>query len=286
MDPLPYDAGEVQTWLWLAGVVTLLATTGLLLALVLVGRYRSWILDQLEAFGAWLETVWPEGGRAVRRSLGWASWQKGLLSIAGLVMVGMLVLFVAVTQGWVDRSELYEIDRGVHRVLDGSFGVGLIEAMRVVTRLGDLLTAGIIGGVLAVVFVVRRSWEQLTAAVLTFVVGEGLLWTMKAIFSRDRPGSDLIDTAGASFPSGHAFTGVIVYGFLLVVVWRWNVPAAVRWGATFVLLAVAITIALSRIVLGVHWVTDVLGGFSFGVAWLMTSLLLARVAGGRFGWQR
>jgi len=92
---------------------------------------------------------------------------------------------------------------------------------------------------------------------------------VKAAVGRDRPALDdpVATASGNSFPSGHAMLSTIVYGAVVVAVWphlpaRWRTPVAVV-AATWVAL-----IGFTRLALGVHWFTDVLGGFAMGGAWL------------------
>jgi undecaprenyl-diphosphatase len=61
---------------------------------------------------------------------------------------------------------------------------------------------------------------------------------------------------------------------LLYILWQQRVPAAVKWLATFVVVVLIVCIGLSRIYLRVHYVSDVLAGFSMGLAWLVFSLWL------------
>lgn len=103
---------------------------------------------------------------------------------------------------------------------------------------------------------------------------------VKAAVGRDRPDlpEPVSHAPGFAFPSGHAMGSAIGVSVLLFVLLpllapRWRRPA-VAMGTLF-----AVTVGLSRIVLGVHWVSDVLGGWLLSVAWV-----LAMVAGFR-AWQ-
>ena len=108
--------------------------------------------------------------------------------------------------------------------------------------------------------------------VLTGVLGGVISSTVKVLVSRDRPSLvEPIATAhGQSFPSGHAMLSVYGYGALLLaflpLVPRRRRPALI---AGWVVLAVLI--GFSRLGLGVHYITDVLGGFVLGLAWLIAS---------------
>jgi membrane-associated phospholipid phosphatase len=96
----------------------------------------------------------------------------------------------------------------------------------------------------------------------------------KALLDRPRPEAGLVGATGTAFPSGHATQGAAFFLMLAIVLATalprpWRLPAA---GAA---ITVGVLSGLSRIYLGVHWLTDVLGGFALGAAWLAV-LLIAR----------
>ena len=101
---------------------------------------------------------------------------------------------------------------------------------------------------------------------------------LKAGFGRVRPDVDFADlvATGLSFPSGHTSMSAIVFLTLgaLIASTRSRVPERLYILAAAALLA--FLVGISRVMLGVHWATDVLGGWAFGTAWAVTWLLLAR----------
>lgn len=107
----------------------------------------------------------------------------------------------------------------------------------------------------------RRRWLQLSAFVAVVVTSELCIGPLKALIDRPRPPDALIETSGASLPSGHAIAGA-VSAFGLVVVLIPSSPR--RWWWIGCAAAVAGLIALSRTVLGAHWLTDVVAGVCLG----------------------
>ena len=115
------------------------------------------------------------------------------------------------------------------------------------------------------------------AAIATFVViavGRMLVEAQKYSIARLRPDDQvhLVPISTPSFPSGHSANSMIVCLTLAIVFFgrtRWRYPAA----AFAVLLSLCI--GVSRVMLGVHWPTDVLGGWAFGLLWVMLALPLA-----------
>jgi undecaprenyl-diphosphatase len=101
-----------------------------------------------------------------------------------------------------------------------------------------------------------------------------LLFTMKHFFHRTRPDLPLFKAvAGYSFPSGHALSSFIFCAVLIHLI-RWSGwPLWVRWAVCIFLLLFSLAIGISRIVLRVHYPSDVLAGFCLGFAWV--TLLLS-----------
>ena len=121
---------------------------------------------------------------------------------------------------------------------------------------------------------------RVTALLVATSVSTGAVFVqlLKAAFGRLRPDAGFADlvATGLSFPSGHTSMSAIVFLTLgaLIASTRSRVPERLYVLAAAALLA--LLVGVSRVLLGVHWATDVLGGWAFGAAWAMAWLLLAR----------
>src|SRR5262249_19621450 len=80
-----------------------------------------------------------------------------------------------------------------------------------------------------------------------------------------------------SFPSGHAAIAIALYGFLSYVLTRNVISWKLRTNVVFAALIVAFTVGLSRMYLGLHFLSDVLGGYVIGLLWLMVGATLAEI---------
>lgn len=195
-----------------------------------------------------------------------------LLGIA-LVLVGIpfgLLLHQVTTDG-----PLTALDDSAARELNEEFhdADGAITALEAVSFLGKpiflLFAIGLPG-----LWVLRHGGRKLAVFLAVTCIGGGIVDTIvKVAVGRPRPDVDepLIEAFGKSFPSGHSMQAVVCYGALLLVLLplvdrRWR-PAAI---AGTVLLALAI--GFSRLALGVHFISDVLGGYVLGAAWLAASV--------------
>ncbi len=102
--------------------------------------------------------------------------------------------------------------------------------------------------------------------------------SLKWLFERPRPavGSDLAEVFTSSFPSGHSMLSAVVYLVLGTMLARMEARRPIK--AYFITVAVLLTtmVGLSRIYLGVHYPTDVLGGWAAGLAWAIVWWFIAR----------
>lgn len=154
----------------------------------------------------------------------------------------------------------------------------LLEVMRDLSGLGStavltLLTA------LSVGYLALTSARHLALLVAISVAsGTFAVTLLKMGFARARPLAGLGDLVapGLSFPSGHAGLSAIVYLTLGVMLAATRSHARERLYILAAATLMTVLVGLSRIVLGVHWATDVLAGWAFGAAWALLGLLMAR----------
>jgi undecaprenyl-diphosphatase len=144
-----------------------------------------------------------------------------------------------------------------------------VSIVKAVTWLGSGGVLWTLTGAAAVVLAVRRQW-RLTAYLLVVGVGELVLDpVLKVLVGRLRPvvAHPIAYGNGDSFPSGHALGSIVCYGALFLVF----LPA-VRgtWRRVFtaVIVTLIAAIGISRLLLGVHYISDVLGGWTLGITWL------------------
>ncbi len=189
-----------------------------------------------------------------------------------ILSTAAFALFAAAALAWEEGAELdVRFVRWVHRDAPAA----LVDVMRVLTYLGSAAVLGALTVGVALVLM-RRGLPRAAAFVLTaFAASEALDQLLKELFRRARPSLDdpFLRLATYSFPSGHAFASTATYGALALVVAS-AVPrarVALVAAATAVLLAI---VAASRVVLGVHYLLDVLAGIAAGIA-LLSALLLA-----------
>lgn len=137
---------------------------------------------------------------------------------------------------------------------------------------------------IAAAYVLKRTGRPRAALFsLLTLLGLPLNMLLKLIVHRPRPTANLVrilfPEPGDSFPSGHAMGSVIVYGFLAYLAWTYIIDPARRRFWTAVLALTPIAISFTRIYLGVHWFSDIIGAWIFGLIVLLIFADLYHIAG-------
>ncbi|MDQ3940253.1 MAG: phosphatase PAP2 family protein [Actinomycetota bacterium] len=184
-----------------------------------------------------------------------------------LVMVPFSFLLVQVTS----RGPLTETDASVADALNEVVhdSDALVFAAKFVSFLGMPAWFYVIIGA-AILFFLRHQDRRLAIFLaVTNLLGGAIDTVVKIAVNRPRPEVEhpIAHALGKSFPSGHVMATTVGYGSLLLAFMpliprRWRIPAVAAYFVMIVLMA------LSRLGLGVHFVSDVIGGFVLGLAWL------------------
>lgn len=185
------------------------------------------------------------------------------LAISLLALIGAAALLIGGPQTRVDPAVL------------AAFAIpGLVPAARFLTHLGDGITV-LVAAVASAVLLLAQGHRRRAILVLVILASQRLMVeAMKAGFDRARPDVEGHQVAvhSMAFPSGHSANAMAVWLAIALLASgpQWRRPAVA------LALAVAFVVGICRMVLQVHWPSDVAGGWAFGAAW---TLLLVRLFG-------
>ena len=194
---------------------------------------------------------------------------------ATLLLVAMALLFAAIALALNEEATrwLPSFDEALAEDLRARMQPGVLRVVAALSHLGDLGTVAAATVVILAVLLLRRHlrlaacWTIAMAGIVPLNSG------LKALFQRPRPlhNHGFIVEHGWSFPSGHAFGAIVFYGMLAYVLlrllpWRWH-----RW-VIAAAVAMVTVIGLSRIVLQVHYFSDVVAGYVSGSVWLVACI--------------
>lgn len=149
--------------------------------------------------------------------------------------------------------------------------------------LGTTSLAAIIVAIGLIVALVRKRIQ--IAVFLALVLLFRLAGTqLKPLFDSPRPTVDELRVTGTfdgtGYPSGHSMTVAMVSMMLVLIIWRYVDDPRLRWLGTILAGVAVVLVGWSRVWAGAHWPTDVIGGWSFGIAlvigaWMLSYLIIA-----------
>ena len=162
-------------------------------------------------------------------------------------------------------------DRRLYETLYAGGSPVLITVARTFTALGEPTVLIAAGFLVAGWLWHRQRGRFAIGLLLVILLGRGLSEVQKYWIARARPDFEahLVVVKTSSFPSGHASSSMIFYLTLALALagrTRW------RWVAVSGAILLSLLIGTSRVMLGVHWPSDVVGGWSFGLLWVLLTL--------------
>ena len=186
----------------------------------------------------------------------------------------MLSLFLAFNLVAIDRISV--VDHKIAAWFHGHLTRPFIDVMLALSDVGSPFWIAGITSIVVLILILRKRWYGLLAIVLTVPGGMLVHHLIQIIVHRHRPfrHSEYLDLGGYSFPSGHTMAATLLYGLLAVFAillwkgWHWRMLAIL--GAVS---AIGL-VGFSRIALGAHYLTDVLGAIVLGASWLILCLLV------------
>lgn len=166
-------------------------------------------------------------------------------------------------------------DQHVYRLLYAGGHPALMGVARVFTALGEP-TVLIVAGLAVALLLWRAGRGRLGLALfLIAMTGRGLSELQKILIARPRPALDphLVVVKTSSFPSGHAVSSMVFYTTMAMAL-----TVGTRWHRLAICAAVLLSlcVGISRVMLGVHWPSDVIGGWAFGLLWVLLTFRFAQ----------
>lgn len=192
------------------------------------------------------------------------------LAVAVVAIPFGWMLSQVLSEGWLVRVDTAAANNLHEEVRESRW---VVWPLQVISFLGKPIFFYVLVGSVSV-FLLKRARRRLAIFLIATSIGAGLVDNaVKYAVDRPRPSLEepVASASGQSFPSGHAMVSTVVYGALLLVFLP-IVPPRRRKLAVAAVLTLVTAIGLSRLALGVHYISDVVGGHLLGAAWLAASV--------------
>lgn len=185
------------------------------------------------------------------------------------------VLFFLVLGQVLTHGFLTKLDKPIYSLLCSLRNQNLDSLVVVITLLGDSMVLAVASGMFFI-WLIRKRYLYIAAHWLgVMVFSVAIVGGAKLLMYIPRPGEVLYEKYASSFPSAHTALGLVFYGFLAVIIARESKKQA-RWMPYIISVALVMLIALSRLYLGVHWLTDVVGSFLVGLVVVLLATISYR----------
>lgn len=197
----------------------------------------------------------------------------GQLTVALLLALVAMSLFVLLAHN-VAEDETRQFDAAVLRLFVPYRGTFLFRVMTTISWLAGGGPQTVLVALTIAFFAFRKLWLEAGTLLLADVGGLGVIIGLKRLFHRPRP-EEVFSHLGYSFPSGHSFFAVVVYGLLAYLLARDATPKQQRllWIVTA---ALVFLVGFSRIFVGEHYPSDVAAGFAVAIPWLWGCLAVPK----------
>ncbi len=199
------------------------------------------------------------------------------LTIGAIVVAGAAWLFGGIVEDLVTGDPLVFVDEFVSEWFHSNAAPRFAAGMQFASALASTSTISVLFAVMGCFLLWKRLWYWLLGLVLVVAGGMLINVLLKNLFGRARPGwaDPLMALTDPGFPSGHTMIATIIYGFmatflvLRIASWPW------RYFVAALAILLVFVVALSRMYLGAHYLSDVLAAMAAGTAWV--ALCLAAV---------
>ncbi len=186
--------------------------------------------------------------------------------IKWIIFTILLILFLIIGFLVLKGNDIY-VDEFIYSKIDLIVNDRNTSIFKFITYLGSayvVISLTILG------FILIKNKKYSLFMSINLISITLLQFILKNIYSRGRPiDISLIEESGYSFPSGHSLTAMAFYGLLIYYIYKSNINKNKKIVLEILLSIIILLIGLSRIYLGVHYFTDVVGAFSFSICYLI-----------------
>ena len=185
-----------------------------------------------------------------------------------------LILFITIMIFVIIKNDLY-IDKYGYNLISKLKNENMTNIIKIITNIGGTIIIAVV--TILSLFIFRK--KKIDICIILNLLGIFILNNVliKNIIARDRPtGINIIEENGYSFPSGHTAISTVVYGYLIYLIYNYVSNKKLKYVLISILSIIILVVGLTRIYLGVHYTSDVLGGYLLGISYLIMFTYVTR----------
>lgn len=193
--------------------------------------------------------------------------------LAGISLVSLLFFIILL----IDISSAPNpLDNSVNSFMSGINSRFLVDFSKIISFVFDIKSLLVISLILSVLllFKYKNAKKQAVFLILLMIVAGGATYILKEVIQRARPANMLMSDSSFSFPSGHSAIAVVFFGLLIYVIFSKTQSKKMRIILPIVSVLMILMIGITRLILNLHWFSDVLAGFLLGAFVLGSGFLI------------
>ncbi|MGC8589700.1 phosphatase PAP2 family protein [Athalassotoga sp.] len=146
-----------------------------------------------------------------------------------------------------------------------------------IAKYADTIYDIVLGLIVVVILALLKKWREPLMLFISLVFAGISIEALKYIYAIPRPTlSQLVPDTSYSFPSGHSVGAFALYGMIVYFIMKSKLPKAVSWTISVIISLFILSILYDRLYIGVHWLLDVLGGASIGIACMIIAIAIVK----------
>jgi undecaprenyl-diphosphatase len=216
------------------------------------------------------------GSTIETKNLTWTYVILGLITIG--LFVGSISVFFELTDE-LKSATLSNYDTAITTYITQYRSPAWTDYFVLVTDIGDVKGYVVVFILSTLLFyIISKSWKFIVQLISVMVLALSSNLILKQLINRARPVAEhLVSVETLSYPSGHAMMAMAFYGILIYLFWQFPWNKLLKYTITMVLLLLILSIGISRIYLGVHYPSDILGGYAAGFMWVLFCIIIFHV---------
>ncbi len=271
---------QIRRYLGEAGLFVLITGAALFFILRLFSRKKHLLIQRLDWLDKTLSAQVPMTWGFLKARLDAGRWWGLRLTVALSSIFIAFHTFGEIIESQTRRGLLYRLDLKSAAFIKSIESPGFARAMTLASNILDFYVIAAAAAALGLFLLLKKDWWRLYAFMLAAGAGAPLLFLLKIGVSQRRGFT-------FRFPSGYAYSSIIIFGFWAYTGWVSFFTAGgkeehrkrrkvFRATVLFFAAALSLLVGASRIYWDVHWLTDVLAGYAAGFAWLALSIVIVR----------